>query len=88
MDKHLRCASRKIIGTILKVNKGRTSTNDTDKIHDYTYVVRKEGGIGFASIEDSVDTSTRRLHEKEQRKANLSDEKQYKQYNEQQNNNN
>ena len=35
-DKHLKCPSRKILGIILNVNEGRTSTNDPEnnKTHD------------------------------------------------------
>ena len=51
--------------------------NDIDRL----YVSRKKEGRGLANIEDSVDTSIRRLEDyiKKQRKANYSDKKQHKQ---------
>ena len=56
---------------------------------DRLYASRKEGGIGLASIEDSVNTSIRRLkdYKSKQRKTKHSDKK-HKQHKDQQNNNN
>ena len=50
---------------------------------DRLYVPRKEGGIGLAGIEDSVDTSIQRLEdyiEKTRRRTDYSHQKQYWQY--------
>ena len=65
------CPSRKILGKILKVDDGRTSTNvpETRKLilmhkalHpgdgvDRLYLSRKDGRRRLASIEDNVDAS-------------------------------
>ena len=71
-DKHLGYSSRRILGTILEVDEGRTATNgakkkiNDDALHsrddvERLYVSRKKGGRGSAIIEDSVDASIRRL---------------------------
>ena len=46
---------------------------------DRQYVSRKEGGRGYASIQCSINTTTRRLHKKAQRKTDYSDKGQYRQ---------
>ena len=78
-----------LLRTILEMNAERTSVNrpenkKTDVLHprndiDGLYVSRKEGRRGFASIEDSLEASIRRLEDyiKKQRKINYSDQKQY-----------
>ena len=47
---------------LMTMNKALYLIDDADRL----YVSRKEGEIGLASIEDSVDitTTTRRLHRK------------------------
>ena len=59
--------------------------NDIDKL----YVSRKEERRGLISIEKSVTTLIRRLEDsmkKEQRRANYSDQKPHKEYQDPQNN--
>ena len=70
----------------MKIHKTFHSTDDIDGL----YVSRKEIGRGLASIEDSVDTSIRRLEDdiKKLRKTDYSDDKQLKKHKDPQNNNN
>ena len=91
-DKNLGCHPSKILGNILKVDEGKTSTNglENKKTIDDTwgltsqrwhriYVSRKEGGRGLASTEDRFDVSTQRLKDYiEQRKTNWCNRKQHK----------
>ena len=71
------CPSRKIHGTILKMDERRNSTNRPENltkkiktmhktlyhINDVNrrYVSRKEGGGGLASIQDNDDASIQRI---------------------------
>ena len=60
-----------MLGTVLRMDmSGNQSNRPKDKKFDYVhskdnmdifYVSRKEGGRGFASIEDGIDTSTTTL---------------------------
>ena len=66
-----------MLGTILEVDEGRTSTNEPEKkktikmlktLHtrddmDRMYVSREEGGRGLTSINDSVYTSIKGLYD-------------------------
>ena len=86
-DKQPSYTSGTIIGTILKMDEGRTSmdrrTIKPMTMHktlylrddvDRLYMSRKEGGRGLVSIEDSIDTidtMTRRQHKKAQRQITV-----------------
>ena len=99
--KHLGCLPHKIVGTILEVDEGRTSTNESEnkKTNDDAQgltlerwhrldVSRTERGRGLASIGDSVVASIRRPEDYLKRaKTNDSDQKQHKHHKDQQNNN-
>ena len=69
---------------LMMKHKALPSRDDIDRL----YVSRKEGRRGLISIENSIAMTTQRLHKKEQRKANYSDQKQHEQHKDQQNNNN
>ena len=76
MDEYLGCPPSKILGTIIKVDQRRTSTNGADnkKTNDLTYqrrhrqtvCVRERRKINFQHSRQRwcVDTKTQRLHKK------------------------
>ena len=71
---------------LMTMHKAIHPRDDADRL----YVSRKEGGRGLASIEDSVDASIQWLedHRKTRTRINYSHQKQYWQYDRQQNDNN
>ena len=63
-----------------KVKTMQKALHPSDDV-DRLYVLRKEGGRGLASIEDSVDdTTTRRLHRKTWRRTNYCHQLRYRQH--------
>ena len=92
-DKYLGCPPRKILGSILEVDKRELKQMDqrirtlmtvhkalylTDEV-DRLYAPRKEGGRRFAIIEDSVDASIHRLEDYVEKRGGrlIRDQKQY-----------
>ena len=79
------CPLRKIFGTILEGDEGRTPINgfENKKTNADTKGLtscQEKGGKGHASTEDNVDTSIQRLEDlnkKELRKTIYSDQKQH-----------
>ena len=60
----------------MTMHKALHPRDDVDRL----YVLRKEGGRGLASIEDSVDTSIQRLEdyiEKTRKRTDYGHQKQY-----------
>ena len=95
MEKHLGSPPRKILGNIFEVDLRRPQTNGPENnktnkaLHprdnvDGLYVLRKEGGRGLSSFEDSVDTLIQWLEDfikKARRKTDHSHQKQYWRHN-------